>query len=277
MIRLISDTSTLYNIEEGEKMGVIIVPLSVNIDNQSYREYEDIKTEEFIRLIHQEFVPTTSQPSIGQKMEVYDQYEDCDIVDITMCDGLSGTYQSACSARESSKNKDRIHVINSKTLCTPHRYLLQKAVRLVNEGTSLDELLAKLNESIEHSYSFLIPSDFSFLKRGGRLTPAAAAIGGFLRIVPIMTQTEDKMKLEKFAMKRTYKSAVDEIIHFLKDHNVDDSWYIGVSHACCLDKAQETANRLKEEFNCEIEVHELSPAFITQGGPGCIAIQTIKR
>lgn len=277
MIHLVSDTSTLYNIEEGKKMGVSIIPLGVTIHQKTYQELEEIQSEEFIRLIEAGDMPTSSQPSIGQKIEVYDQYEDADVVDLTMCDGLSGTYQSSCSARESSRNKERIHVINTKTLCTPHRYLLDKAVHLVNMGVSLDELLQALQESIEHSHSFLIPTDFSFLKRGGRLTPLAATVGGLLRMVPIMTQTEDRLKLEKYAIKRTYKGAVETILQFMKEHNVNSEWHIGVSHANNLINAQNTVNMIKNALHCEVELFELSPAFIAQGGPGCIAIQMIKR
>lgn len=277
MIHLMSDTSTLYNIKEGKEIGVDIIPLHINIDQKSYQEYEEIQPNELIQLIQEGKIPSTSQPSIGQKMAIYDQYDDSEIIDLTLCDGLSGTYQSSCSAKQESKNNERIHVVNTKTLCIPHRYLVQKAARLIQEGKPVQEILASLDESIANSYSFLIPSDFSFLKRGGRLTPLAATVGGLLKIVPILTQTEDRLKLEKFATKRTYKSAIDTIIQFMKEHQVNEDWIIGVAHASCLDKANETIDLLHQASYTDIQLHDLSCAFISQGGPGCIAIQMIKK
>ena len=129
-----------------------------------------------------------------------------------MADGLSGTYQTACSAREMSENKESITVINSKTLCGPHRYMVEKAQKMKLAGCSKDEIVQWLEYAIEHGESFLIPQDFDFLRRGGRLTPVAAAIGSVLKLKPIMTLTEDCKQLDKFGIKRTMKAAAGAVI-----------------------------------------------------------------
>ena len=171
----------------------------------------------------------------------------------------------------------RIHIINSMTLCGPHRYLVGKALQLKEEGMSIDAIMQEIHKRIATTKSFLIPQDFSFLKRGGRLTPLAAAVGGMLKVVPVMMQTEDGKKLEKFALKRTMKSAVSEVIKSFLSIGVDESYRIYVSHAGVLKQAQEVVKQIQKKFeNIQIEILDLSPAFITQGGPGCIAIQTIK-
>ena len=150
MIRIISDSSSLYSVEEGQANGVIIAPLSVTINGQTYREYEDIKTKEFIDIINEGHIPTSSQPSIGEVLEIYEKYEEDEIINISMADGLSGTYNSACMAREMDDNKERINVINSKTLCGPEKYLVDLAVALNKLGKSRQEIVSEVEEAIKH-------------------------------------------------------------------------------------------------------------------------------
>ena len=177
MIRIISDTSTLYSVREGEELGIYISPLSVTINNQTYEEFEDIQTEEFIDIINEGHIPLSSQPAVGRVVDLYNRFPEDEILNIAMADGLSGTYNSAVLAKDMVEHKDRIHVINSKTLCGPHRTLVQYAKQLADKHFSIAEIKAKLEPMIESSRSFLIPSDFDYLKRGGRLSTFTALIG----------------------------------------------------------------------------------------------------
>lgn len=277
MIKILTDTSTMYAPAQGSEKGIHIFPIAVLVKGQTYHEFVDIDSKEFYQLISDGSIPSSSQPPIGEVMEVYEKYADDDIIHICMADGLSGTYQSALSAREGMDHKDKIHVINSKTLCAPQRYLIDALIEKVNDGADLNSALAFVKEAIETSCSFLIPQDFSFLKRGGRLTPLAATVGGLLKIKPVMTQTEDGCRIEKFTVGRTMSKAVDEIIAEMKKRGVDKDYKIGISHADALDQAQKIMDRIKATFpESVIELFELTPAFITQGGPQCIAIQAIK-
>lgn len=277
-MRIITDTSSLYSPKEGQELGLDVLPLNVVVDNKSYKEFVNITSEEFLEIVKEGHVPTSSQPSIGETMELFEKYAGEEILVINMADGLSGTYQSTLSAKESTENNENIHVINSMTLCGPHRYLVQKAMALKEKGVSLIEIQKELHKCIAQEKSFLIPQDFGFLKRGGRLTPLAATVGGMLRITPVMTKTKDGKRLEKFTMKKTFKSAIKEVIKSLQEMGVNEDFLIFVSHGGVLQQAQETVAQIQEVFqNIKIELYELSPAFITQGGPGCIAIQTIRR
>ncbi|MEG0365813.1 MAG: DegV family protein [Coprobacillus sp.] len=277
-MRIITDTSSLYSPKEGQELGFDVLPLNVVVDNKSYKEFVNITSEEFLEIVKEGHVPTSSQPSIGETMELFEKYAGEEILVINMADGLSGTYQSTLSAKESTENNENIHVINSMTLCGPHRYLVQKAMALKEKGVSLIEIQKELHKCIAQEKSFLIPQDFGFLKRGGRLTPLAATVGGMLRITPVMTKTKDGKRLEKFTMKKTFKSAIKEVIKSLQEMGVNEDFLIFVSHGGVLQQAQETVAQIQEVFqNIKIELYELSPAFITQGGPGCIAIQTIRK
>lgn len=276
MIKIISDTSTLYSIEEGKKINVDITPLSVTIGGKSYREFEDISSEQFLELIATGLIPTSSQPAIGEKMELYQKYSKDTIIDLTMADGLSGTYQSACAARDGMSHSNEIYVINTKTLCGPHRYLVDKAVQLVKKGYDVTDLMNNLYTSINHCKSFLIPADFDFLKRGGRTSKMTATIGGLLKIVPIMTQSEDGTILEKYDIKRTFQGAIEKIIQYFQSSEINERYKLFVSHAGNLKDADKAKEMLQKAFpKIEIEMLELSPAFITQGGPKCVAIQSI--
>lgn len=275
-MKIVADTSTLYSPEEGRAIDLTVLPLSVTVNGKTYVEYVDINPKEFVDIVRAGGVPTSSQPSVGGYIETFENSDEDTIV-LCMADGLSGTYQSAVGARNSVENNEKIHVINTRTLCGPHRYMVNKALQMKKDGVSFDVIKAEMERLCLENISFLIPSDFDFLKRGGRLTPLAAMALGMLKVVPIMTQTEDGKRLESFGIKRTHKKAVAAICEKLKEFGVDESYLISVSHADVKEQASETVKQISEQFpNTKVEMLDLSPAFITQGGPGCIAIQAIK-
>lgn len=276
-MKIVTDTSTLFSPEEGLKLDLTVLPLSVTVNGKTYREYVDIQPSEFIEIVKQGHVPTSSQPSVGETMNVFETVKD-DIIVISMADGLSGTYQSAVGARNSVEPNEHIHVINTKTLCGPHRYMVKKAMEMKKNGATVKEIVDEMHRLSNAHKSFLIPSDFDFLSRGGRLTPLAAKIAGFVKIVPVMTQTPDGKKLESAGMKRTMKKAVAEVIAQFTELKVGANHLITVSHAGVKENAEKVLAQLREAFpHAELELVELSCAFITQGGPGCIAIQTIEK
>ena len=277
MLKIITDSSTLYTEDEARKLGFESVPLNVSIGDLEGRDLQ-VDMKDFYERIKKGEIPRSSQPSIGEVMDVFEKYSDSEILNISMADGLSGTYQSACGAREMVENSERITVFNTKTLCGPHRYMVERAQKMKEAGHSVKDILAWLEDVAERTESFLIPQDFAFLKRGGRLTPMAARLGSVLKLKPIMTLTEDCKKLDKFAVKRTMKAAVKTIIEHMKEKGVDERYKFYVVHADALEDAKGIVANLKEVFgNIDIELHDLSPVFVTQGGPQCIAIQYIEK
>lgn len=277
MIKIVTDSSSLFTIEEGRKKGIEALPLCVNIGDHDYRDLQ-VDMEEFYGLIAKGHVPTSSQPPIGDVLEAYETFQDCQIINITMAEGLSGTYETACAAKEMMERSDHITVFNSRTLCGPHRYMVEQSQKMVEEGASYDQIMIFLEYAANHQESFLIPQDFSFLKRGGRLTPLAAAFGSILRLKPIMIQTRDGKRLDKFDVGRTLSSAMKNIIKHMRGKFIDSSYICYVSHANALADAKKVQALLEAAFeNIEIRMMPLSAAFVTQGGPKCIAVQYIKR
>ena len=277
MVKIITDSSTLYTPEEGKKLGFDVMPLCVSIADLEDRDLL-VDMDVFYGKIAEGNHPRSSQPPVGEVMDAYEAYPEDEIINIAMADGLSGTYHSACGARESVDNKENIVVFNSKTLCGPHRYMVEKAQKMAEEGKSAKEILSWLEYASEHHESFLIPQDFDFLRRGGRLTPVAAAFGSVLKLKPIMKQTDDGKKLDKFGVKRTMKAVVAEIIEHLKKADLDSRHVLYVSHARVSEDAKKVVEQLKESFpEVEYQILDLGAAFVTQGGPGCIAIQYIEK
>ena len=279
MIKIMADTSILMSSYEAKEKGITIAPLSVTVNGGTYKEMDEITSMDFVKIVREGHLPTSSQPAIGDILANYDACDENDeIINIAMAHGLSGTYQSGVSASEMSKNKDNITVINSRTLCGPHKYMVEKAQKLVEMGKTKDEIIAAVNECMDNSLSFLIPEDFDFLRRGGRLAPLAAHIGGALKLVPVMTLNEDCTRLVKAGLCRNFQKALDLVIPALKKGEVDGKHLITISHADNMKRAEIAKAELLKHFpNTEIEIVLLTPAFITQGGPGCVAIQSVKK
>lgn len=278
MVKIITDSSTMYTIDQGKELGFDVIPLSVAINKKTYVELEEIQSKEFLELIQEGGIPTSSQPPIGKIVEAYEKYPEEDIIAIFMCDGLSGTYASGLSAAHMVDHTHHIEVVDSETLCGPHRYLVLRAQQLASEGKTKEEIMKEIEGLRETSKSFLLPQDFNFLKRGGRLTPLAAKLGGLLKIIPIMTQTSDHKRLEKHGIGRTFKAAVGKIVDEMQASGVDDSYVVIISHAGVEAQANDAKTKIRQAYpNIDIEIFELTPAFITQGGPACVAIQWIKK
>ena len=276
MVRIISDTSTLYSTTQAEEAGFAVSALSVTIAGNSYKEFDEINSEQFVDIIRQGHMPTSSQPAIGDVEALYNRFAGDEIINVAMAHGLSGTYTSALAAAQLCDHAEDITVVNTRTLCGPHRYMVEKCVEWAKKGQTRQEILEKLNKLIDSAKSYLVPADFDYLRRGGRLSPLVSYMGKAANLTPIMTQTENGERLTPASIKRGYPHAVKYIVGELKKAGINKGWRIYISHAGALEKAQMTLNALKEALPEAIcEILPLSPAFITQGGPACVAVQYV--
>ena len=276
-MKIITDTAALIPPAEGAAQGVAVIPVCVSIHDRMYQDYVQITGEEFLKFVAEGGIPTSSQPAIGDMLEVLESSDE-EMLMLTIGDGLSGAYQTAMSARSMTQNPDRVHVLNSKTLAGPLRYLVKKAVALKEQGLNVRQIKDALVEGIESSVSFVIPEDFDFLKRSGRLTAFTAKVGGALKLLPVLTQTKDKTRITPVGIRRGWNSAVEMILQKLQAMGVDKDYLISVSHAGTPEKAEQILRQIQARFtHSEMELLELSPALMTHGGPGCIVIQAIRK
>ncbi len=279
MVKIITDSASLYTEEVAKEKGIRAIPLCINIGDLDMRDLQ-IDMDQFYGKIKEGFAPKSSQPPIGDVLDAYEEFLSDEIINITIADGLSGTYDTACTAKQLSEHADNITVFNSRTLCGPLNYMVERANQMAQDGLSKAEILAWLESRLEQTKSFLIPQDLEFLKRGGRLTPVAATIGSLLKLKPALKLTSDGKRLDKFAIKRTLSAVVESIVRDLQYTSIDldESYQVYISHARVEKDALKVAELLKKAFpNIQISMLELSSAFVTQGGPGCIAIQYIKK
>lgn len=277
MLRIISDTSTLYSTKQANEKGFDVAPLSVTIAGESYKEFDEISTADFVEIIKKGNLPTSSQPAIGDVVALYEKYPQDEILNISMAKGLSGTYDSAVAAAGLCSDSDRITVVNTRTLCGPHRYIVEKAVNLAQQGMDKLQVMEGIKESLESHRSFLMPADFDYLRRGGRLSPMVSYVGKFAGLVPIMTQSEDGGQLVKYSIQRGFKNAINLLANKFAESNVGEGWRIYITHADAEHLALNALEILKSKLEGPVfEIYPLSPAFVTQGGPGCVAVQIVK-
>ena len=273
-MKIIADSSVMFDIEQGRRHGIEILPLSVAIGSETWAEYEQMSSDEFLARVRAGALPQSSSPSPAATLAAYETVEE--VVHLAMADGLSGAYEVACGLAKQARHPERIHVVNSRTLCIPHRALALCAVEFAKQCDSAEEVVSRLLPIIESAHSYLLPEDFDYLRRGGRLTPLAAKFAHLLKAVPVMMQTSDGTRLERLTVARGFGKALNAVIGDLRKRGITDTSYLGVSHAGNIKQARVAQEALAEAFpSCENGLFELGPAFITQGGPDCIAIQAI--
>ena len=274
-MKIIADTATLIPPSQGKDHGLTVLPVSVAINDRTYQDYTEISSADFLEKIRQGGVPSSSQPAIGDMLDVMDATDE-EILVLTVGDGLSGGYQTALGARNLARDPQRIHVMDSRTLAGPLRYLAKKAVALKKQELAVEQIKERLQSCIESSISFVIPEDFEFLKRSGRLTPFTAKLGSKLKLLPVLTQTKDRKRIVPIGIKRSWKAAVEVILQQMQTMDIGADHLISVCHAGVPQRAEQVLQQVKERFaSSDVEILELSPALTTHGGPGCIVIQAI--
>ena len=276
-MKIITNTASLFTEEEGKQLGISIIPVTVSLGGRSLRDYIDISSDEYVKLLHGDEMPVSSQPSVG---DMLDQLEDIDeeAIMITVADGLSGEYSTAMGLRSSLPNKDKIYVINSRSLAGPMRYMAVKAASLRDRGLAASEIAAQILECAQSTVSYVIPADFNYLRKSGRINNLTSKIGSALHLLPVLTQSEDRRRISLMTVRRTWKAAADVIINSLKEKGIDERWLISVAYADKKDIAAKVSRQIRETFpRVETELLQLSPSLITHGGPGCVVVQTVRK
>lgn len=130
---------------------------------------------------------------------------------------------------------------------------------------------------MDSAKSYLMPDDFDYLRRGGRLSPMVSYVGKAVKLSPVMTQTDDGCRIIMAGVRRGFAHAIKLVAGELLKREVGAGWRVSISHADAMKKAQQAMQILKEQIpDAVYEIFPLSPAFITQGGPGCVAVQIVK-
>lgn len=218
-------------------------------------------------------LPTTSQPSVGDFLEVYEPLvaEGKDIVSVHIAGGMSGTYESARQAKEALEERtgeERVTVIDSATACGGLALLALAASAVARAGGDREAVAARVHETRKGLKVWFAIDTMEFLRRGGRVGAARAWLGSTLKIKPILTVESEITPVERV---RTSGRAFERMVDYLRSRHDDgaDGWVI--QHIQARDQADELAARGREIFGSEpLFIGEIGPVIGTHVGPGLL-------
>ena len=282
-IAIVTDSNSGITQEEGKQLGIRIVPMPFMINGEEYLEDITLTQQEFYAKLGEGSDISTSQPSPESIMALWDEVleEYDEIVHIPMSSGLSGSCQTAMMLAEDYDGK--VEVVNNQRISVTQRQSALDAKELAAKGMCAAEIKEKL-EAVKFDSSIYITLDtLKYLKKGGRITPAAAALGTLLRLKPVLTVQGEK--LDAFAKARTMKQAksimVAAITKDLEERFGDRTGknvHLAVAHTDNQEEADEFAKELRELFPAtgEIVIAPLSLSVSCHIGPGSLAVACSK-
>lgn len=224
----------------------------------------------------------TSQISAGDYLASFEQSLSAglDVVHVTLSSGISGTYNSACTARDqlAEKYPDRhVYVVDSLAASSGYGLLMDRLADLRDEGMSAAELVAWAEEHKGEVQHWFFSSDLTFFIRGGRISKAAGLVGGMLKICPVMDVAPDGSLAvkEKIRTKAKAEKRVIEKMVELAEGGRDYSGKCFISQSECLEDAREVARMVEETFpklDGKVEVFDIGATIGVHTGPGTVAL-----
>jgi DegV family protein with EDD domain len=248
------------------------VSLYIHWGSEAQRESEIVDYDRYYEQLRDEaFLPTTSQPSIGDFLEVYEPLLDAgkDIISIHLAGGMSGTVRAAEQAREQLGSRaDRVRVFDSATACGGEGLVILAAAGAVRDGADLPAVAERVQRARASLKMWFAIDTLEYLRRGGRIAGAQAWLGSALKIKPILTVESEITPVERV---RTSKRAFERMVDLLRSRQEDgaDGWM--VQHIQAPREAEKLAARGTEIFGCEPRViSEIGPVIGTHVGPGLL-------
>ena len=281
-IAIMTDSNSGITQDESKELGVYVLPMPFYIDGKMYYEDIDLSQEQFYEKLKQDCEIKTSMPLVG---DVTDKWEELlkeydEIVYIPMSSGLSSSCETAYMLSQDYEGK--VQVVNNQRISVTQRQSVMDAKQLAEQGKSAAEIKQILEEVKLESSIYIMLDTLYYLKKGGRITPAAAALGTLLKLKPVLQIQGDK--LDAFAKARTAKQGKNIMIETMKKDFEErfqspDGKKMHLEIAYSDDK--EAAEAFKEEVqkafpDNEIVMNPLSLSVSCHIGPGAIAIACSK-
>lgn len=280
---VVTDSNSGITQAEGKSLGIYVIPMPFTIDGQDYLEGIDLTQQEFFDRMAQGADITTSQPSPEDVMRLWDELlkEYDELVYIPMSSGLSGSCQTAQML--SREYKGRVLVVNNHRISVTQRQSALDALQLTKKGWSAKQIKEELERVKADSVIYVTVETLKYLKKGGRITPAAAALGTLLKLKPVLVILGEK--LDAFAKARTSKQAKAIMISAIErdlETRLDDAecknTHLEIAHAQNEEAAKLLKQELSERFpHADIYVAPLSLSIACHIGPGCLAIAAARK
>ncbi len=277
---VLTDSGTGLTQKEAQEAGLFFLPLQVLHEDRQYLDGVSIQLHEVYDLLKQQAKLTTSMPPIGLVEETLTKIKEAgydSIICIPITSGLSSSM--ALIQATAGEIGIKVHLIDCYSTCYLQRYLAMCAKQLADQGIAAEEIVKRLNDSIASSNTLIIPDDLQHLKRGGRLTPVAAALGGLLKIKPLLQLNQScEGKIDVYDKVRTMSKAQEKAINTFVNEHVDGDYICSCLHTDAL----EAGNALKEKLqaalpNTEIYFGYIGAVISVHTGIGCLGIQYMKK
>ncbi len=278
MFTLTTDTSCDVLRCDLDAAGIPWIPLTFTIDGETFPDNftSDEQYKDFYRKVREGAMPTTSQITAFAHEEFFEklvQEGATDIVHLTLSGGLSATYNSACMGAQAVTERHpdcKIQVVDSRGATQVHAMVLDRAEALRKQGLSGEEAAKILREEVTKIHVWIIVDDLHHLKRGGRVSGAAAAIGTLLKIKPMIAfDKEGKLQVARKA--KGFRKAMEYVVEYIAEW-APDVKEVYMAHGDALDRAEEMTELLTERFGCAVKTGWCGPVIGAHTGPGMLGI-----
>ena len=279
-VKIVTDSNSGITQAEAEKLGISVVPMPFLIDGETYFEDVNLTQEEFYAHLKEDANVSTSQPAIGDLTDLWDRLledEDAQIVHIPMSSGLSESCHTAQAlARDYG---GRVHVVDNQRISITQKESVRDALLLASRGCSAAEIKNYLETTARESSIYITLETLKYLKKGGRLTPAAALIGTLLRIKPVL-QIQGA-KLDAFRKVTSVKAAKKVMIDAVRSDaetrfaalREKGELELAIAHTANAEEAAVFAEELRQAFP-DIPLRDVDPLSLSVAchiGPGALA------
>lgn len=279
-IAVLTDSGTGLTQQEAHDLGLYYLPLQVLLEDKQYLDGISIQLREVYDLLAQQAKMTTSMPPIGLVEATLQKIKEdgCNtIICIPITSGLSSSMSLITTAAQEADIK--LYMIDCYSTCFIQRYLAQCAKQLVSQGLAAEVIAKRLQEAVAFSNTLILPDDLQHLKRGGRLTPVAAALGGLLKIKPLLQLNQAcEGKIDVFDKVRTMSKAQEKAIHTFIDEHVDDTYICACIHTDAMEAGKALCDKMRNALpHTDIYFGYIGAVISVHTGIGCLGIQYIKK
>lgn len=284
-IAIITDDAASFAKEEASKLGITILRMPLIINGEVYFQDENIDENTFIKKLESGEDCSTSQPSPGEVMDLWRKLlKDHDqIVHIPMSSGLSATCATASQLAQDEEFKGKVFIVDNHRIEPTLKESVRDAVKLAQSGKSAEEIQQILNTDGPNSSIYIMVNTLKYLKKGGRITPAAALLGGALHLKPVLSIFGGKLDAyaKAIGVKKAKQVMIDAIKKDLETKFKDvpkSELYFSIAYSQNLDEAKQFEKEFKEAIGIEsVELNTLSCLIVTHTGPGVLACTITKK
>ena len=280
---VITDRNSCINFEDAKEVGIKLQPIPFLIDGKTYFEEISLSQEEFFEKLENDVDISTSQPSPESVMKIWDEaLEEADeVVYIPMSSGLSSSCHTALMLADDYDGK--VQVVDNQRISVTQRQSVLDAMELAKRGLTAVQIKEKLEKVKFESSIYIMLDTLKYLKKGGRITPAAAAFGSALRLKPVLTIQGEK--LDAYTIAKTKKQGVKKMLAAIEDDinkrfgGTDhmENIHMEIAHTKNPEAAEDLKQQIIEKFGVtEVDLYPLSLSIACHIGPGSIAVACSK-